>query len=65
MLFVMPLKEKISITLDEDIIEKTRILAENCDRTFSQYINLVLRDHLDKQSSETSPQKNSLFSPIG
>ena len=33
-----PLKKKVSITLDEDIIEKIRLYAEETDRSFSQYI---------------------------
>lgn len=41
-----PLKKKISITLDEDIIEKLKVLAENDDRSLSQYINMVLKSHL-------------------
>ncbi len=48
-----PLKKKVSITLDEDIIEKVKLLAENQDRSFSQYVNLVLKEylrHLDSQS---------------
>ena len=43
-----PLKQKVSITLDEDVIEKVKILAEDCDRSFSQYINIVLKEHLSK-----------------
>lgn len=46
-----PLKNKVSITLDADIIDKIKELAEEDDRSFSQYINLVLREyikHLDK-----------------
>lgn len=41
-----PLKEKVSITLDAEIIEQIKELAENDDRSFSQYINIILRDHL-------------------
>ena len=41
-----PLKTKVSITLDVDIIESIRNLAEQDDRSFSQYINLVLKDYL-------------------
>ena len=41
-----PLKSKVSITLDEDIINRIKELAEEDDRSFSQYINLVLRDHI-------------------
>lgn len=41
-----PLKTKVSITLDSEIIEIIKELAEQDDRSFSQYINLVLKDHL-------------------
>lgn len=41
-----PLKEKVSITLDGDVIEKIKDLAEDDDRSFSQYINMVLRKHI-------------------
>lgn len=43
-----PLKEKVSITLDSDIVEKIKVLAENDDRSFSQYINKVLKDYLNE-----------------
>ena len=41
-----PLKNKVSITLDEDLIQKIKDMAEEDDRSFSQYINLVLREHI-------------------
>lgn len=41
-----PLKNKVSITLDADIIDKIKELTEEDDRSFSQYINLVLREHI-------------------
>ena len=41
-----PLKNRYSITLDEEIAEKIKQLAEEDDRSFSQYINMVLRDWL-------------------
>ena len=43
-----PLKEKVSITLDTTVLEKLRSLAEQDDRPLSSYINLVLREHLEK-----------------
>ena len=43
-----PLKNKVSITLDADIIDKIKELAEEDDLSFSQYINLVLREHIKK-----------------
>ncbi len=48
---VKPLKQRVSLTLDEDIVEKIKILAEDCDRSLSQYINLILKEHL-RQNSE-------------
>ena len=42
-----PLKNKVSITLDADIIDRIKELAEEDDRSFSQYINLVLREHIN------------------
>ncbi len=47
-----PLKEKISITLDNDILEKLRIEAEKDDRSLSQYINVVLKEHIKKKETE-------------
>lgn len=41
-----PLKEKISITIDSDILQKARQAAEDDDRSLSQYINLVLKEHI-------------------
>lgn len=41
-----PLKEKVSITLDSDIIKEIKTLAYKDDRSFSQYINRVLRLHV-------------------
>lgn len=48
-----PVKEKVSITLDWDLLKKTRELAENCDRSLSQYINIVLKEHV-KQAEATN-----------
>lgn len=44
-----PLKVKVSITLDHDIVESLKELAEKDDRSFSQYINILLRRHLENQ----------------
>ena len=41
-----PYKQKVSVSLDEDIIAKIKELADNDDRSFSQYINLVLKEHI-------------------
>lgn len=49
-----PLKEKISITIDSDILEKIRTLAENDDRSLSQYINIILKSHLTKETPNSN-----------
>lgn len=41
-----PLKTKISITIDEDILKQIKILAEKDDRSLSQFINLILKQYL-------------------
>lgn len=46
-----PLKEKVSITLDGDVVEEVKRLAEENDRSFSQYINRVLRKHVKDKNN--------------
>jgi hypothetical protein len=41
-----PLKSKVSITLDTTIIESIKALAEQDERSFSQYVNLILKEYL-------------------
>ncbi len=41
-----PLKEKISITIDADILEKLKAEAEKDDRSLSQFINVILKKYL-------------------
>lgn len=47
-----PLKEKISITIDSDILEKAKAEAEKDDRSLSQYINLIIKLHLNQIEDE-------------
>ena len=47
-----PLKEKTGITLDEEIIEKIKDLAEEEERSVSQCINRILREHIEKMQAE-------------
>lgn len=44
-----PLKEKISITVDSDILEIIRNKAERDDRSLSQYINIILKKHIKSE----------------
>ena len=49
-----PLKQSISITLDGDVIDAIKARAEDCERSVSQYINLILKQHL--KGDQTAPK---------
>lgn len=47
-----PLKEKISITIDNDLLKELKAEAEKDDRSLSQYINIILKKYLsDKKEN--------------
>lgn len=52
---VKPLKEKISITIDSDLLELVREEAENDDRSVSQFINLVLKKYITEKRQKEKP----------
>ena len=37
------LKKTVSLSLDHDVVEGIKVLAEESDRSFSQYVNMVLK----------------------
>lgn len=47
-----PLKTKISITVDEDVLNEIKKLADEDDRSLSQYINLVLKSFVKKKQDK-------------
>ena len=47
-----PLKTKVSVTLDDPVLERVKILAEEEDRSLSSYINLVLKAHLEQKAGK-------------
>lgn len=47
-----PLKDGISITIDSDILAKLKDKAEYDGRSLSQYINLVLKRHLENEEKK-------------
>lgn len=47
-----PLKKKLSISLDADLVDAIKKLAEQEDRSFSSYINLVLKEYIIKNKSK-------------
>jgi hypothetical protein len=53
-----PLKCKVCITLDDDIVKIIKELAEEDDRSFSQYINLLLRKHISQISKNENGDNN-------
>ena len=48
-----PLKEKISITIDSDVLDKIKAEAEEDDRSLSQYINIILKQHLKRNGDQS------------
>ncbi len=50
-----PLKVKVSVTLDEDIVREVRRLSDDSYRSLSQYVNLVLCRHLAALEREREP----------
>ena len=57
-----PLKERVSITIDNDLLERVRYEAERDDRSLSQYINLVLRRHI-RRLDEGAKESRGLDEP--
>ena len=59
MIVLKPLKEKISITIDNDILAKLKEKAEYDDRSLSQYINIVLKQHIKEMEDTKISRENS------
>ena len=51
------LKQKISVSLDDDIITKIKELSELDDRPLSQYINIVLKKYIKQYD------QNHIYNP--
>ena len=49
---MQPLKERICIKIDSDLLEKLREKADEDCRPLSQYINLVLRKHVEQEEKK-------------
>ncbi|CDE17721.1 MAG: ribbon-helix-helix protein, CopG family [Eubacteriales bacterium] len=54
-----PLKEKISITIDSDLLEALRAEAEKDDRSLSQYINLILKERANPKNRKDDKESGS------
>ena len=47
-----PMKTKVSITLDEDLVEQLKRLADEDDRSFSQYLNMILKNWINSKKND-------------
>lgn len=47
-----PLKEKISITIDSDLLHELKAEAERDERSLSQFINLILRKYIKDKKED-------------
>lgn len=47
-----PLKEKISITIDSDLLKEIKAEAEKDERSLSQFISLVLRKYIKSKRDD-------------
>lgn len=47
-----PLKDRVCITIDNDVLVKIKEKAEYDGRSLSQYINLILKKHLEKEEDK-------------
>jgi predicted transcriptional regulator len=54
------MKVKVSISLDYEVLEKIKILAELTDRSVSQYVNMLLKRSLDAPQSQKSEKRQEI-----
>ena len=50
-------KKNVSLTLDHDVVEGIKVLAEESDRSFSQYVNMVLKRILKNKAEREQEEK--------
>lgn len=43
-------KEKVSMTIDSDLLQELRFYAQKDDRSLSQYVNHILRRYMERLS---------------
>ena len=51
------LKKTVSLSLDHDVVEGIKVLAEESDRSFSQYVNMVLKRILKNKAEREQAEK--------
>lgn len=53
------LKTKVSITLDSDMLDIIKEFAEEDDRSLSQYINLIIKEHIKTHNTILTTEKKN------
>lgn len=53
--FIKSKKQRRSLTLDNDIILEIEALAEADERSFSQYVNMILKRYLAELQKKSRP----------
>lgn len=52
-----PKKRPYSLTLDEDIVLEIKALADADDRSFSHYVNMILKKYLEESRKKSRSGK--------
>ena len=52
------MKKNVSLTLDAEVIDGIRVLAEESDRSFSKYVNVVLKRYLKSRNERGKEEKD-------
>ena len=47
-----PLKVKLNITIDPEVLERIKIEVEKDDRSVSQFINIILKNYIKNLDEE-------------
>lgn len=50
-MIMKPLKERFSLSLDGEVAEEVKKLAEEDDRSFSQFVNIILKEYLKEHKN--------------
>lgn len=55
-----PLKTKVSLTLDNDLLDVLKKMAENDDRSLSQYVNMALKKWVANDTAPSSEDHKTI-----
>ena len=51
------MKKTVSLSLDHDVVEGIKVLDEESDRSFSQYVNMVLKRILKNKAEREEKEE--------